>query len=157
MQMAMNSSDLTRREVFAGAVAIAIVPLAAEQAVASPEELAAFLKQTVGEASLKKGRVKLEIPELAENGNSVPLTIAVDSPMTEADHVKTIHVLSERNPVVEITRIHLGPRAGRAKVSMNIRLATTQRITALAEMSDGSFWSGEADVIVTLAACIDGT
>ena len=157
MQMNADSSDLTRRELLAGAVAIAMVPLAAEQAVASPEKLAEVVKQTVGEASLKKGRVKLEIPELAENGNSVPLTVTVESPMTEADHVKAIHILSERNPVVAITQVHLGPRAGRAKVSMNIRLATTQRITALAEMSDGSFWSGEAEVIVTLAACIDGT
>lgn len=155
--MIADHSELTRRGVLAGAVAITVLPLVGERAVAVPEDLATAIKQAVGEAAIKPGRVKLEIPELAENGNSVPLTVTVESPMTQADHVRAIHVLSEKNPVATIARIHLGPRAGRAKVSTNIRLATSQRITALAEMSDGSFWSGEAEVIVTLAACIDGT
>jgi len=101
------------------------------------------------------GRVALKIPELAENGNAVGMMVEVQSPMTAADHVKTIHILSEKNPLVDVVRFHLGPRAGRARVATNIRLATTQRVVALAEMSDGSLWQGDASVIVTLAACVD--
>ena len=108
-------------------------------------------------ASIKRGRVKIELPELAENGNSVPLKLTVDSPMTAADHVKAIYVFSERNPVSNVVRFHLGPRSGAARVQTSIRLAATQRITAIARMSDGSLWSGSADVIVTQAACLDET
>lgn len=102
------------------------------------------------------GKVKLTLPELAENGNLVSLQVLVDSPMTPADYVKTIHILSEKNPLVTIARFHLTPRAGRARIQSNIRLATTQHVVALAEMSDGTFWQGSSSVIVTLAACIDG-
>ena len=86
--------------------------------------------------------MKIELPELAENGNSVPLKLTVESPMTAADHVKAIYVFSEKNPVSNVVRFHLGPRSGVARVQTSIRLAATQRITAIARMSDGSLWSG---------------
>ena len=108
-------------------------------------------------APLKQGRVRIELPELAENGNSVPLKISVESPMTAADHVKMIYVFSERNPVSNVVRFHLGPRSGEARIQTSIRLAATQRITAVAQMNDGALWSGGADVIVTQAACLDDT
>ena len=108
-------------------------------------------------SSVNPGRIKIELPQLAENGNSVPLKIAVESPMTAADHVKTIYIFSEKNPVSNVVRFHLGPRSGVARVQTSIRLAGTQRITAVAQMSDGSLWSGAADVIVTQAACLDDT
>ena len=101
--------------------------------------------------------MRIELPELAENGNSVPLKLTVDSPMTPADHVKMLYVFSEKNPVSNVVRFHLGPRSGVARVQTSIRLAATQRITAVARMSDGSLWSGAADVIVTQAACLDET
>jgi sulfur-oxidizing protein SoxY len=103
------------------------------------------------------GRVKLELPLLADNGNSVPMKVSVESPMTEADHVKTIRLLSERNPERDMATFHLGPRAGVAEISSRVRLAGSQRVVALAEMSDGSYWMGTADVTVTLSACVDGS
>jgi sulfur-oxidizing protein SoxY len=144
----------TRRTVtigIAAGVAAATMPRPAQAA----EDYAAILKGITKGAEVRKGRVKLTLPELAENGNVVSTQIEVESPMTAADHVKTIHVLAEKNPQVLLVRFHLGPRSGRAKLATNVRLADTQRVTCLAEMSDGSFWSGEASVIVTLAACID--
>jgi sulfur-oxidizing protein SoxY len=153
-EAARQANGITRRDALAGATALVLVPARVR---ATQEELAGAIKDIVRTAVVKAGRVKLTMPELAENGNSVSLSIAIDSPMTAADHVKIIHVLSEMNPITTVARFHLGPRAGRAKVATNIRLATTQTVTAIAEMSDGSFCSGTANVVVTLAACIEGT
>ena len=146
----------SRRDVAVGGAAFGTTTFwACGCAWATPDELTATLKEVARGAEIKLGRVKLTMPELAENGNVVSTLIEVQSPMTVADHVKTIHVLAEKNPQVTLIRFHLGPRAGRARVAANVRLADTQRVLAVAEMSDGTFWSGEANVIVTLAACID--
>ena len=107
------------------------------------------------EAVVRTGRVKLEVPPLVENGNTVPMTVSVQSPMTAADHVKSVHVFNEKNPQPNIGNFYLGPRAGRAQVSTRIRLADSQKIVAIARLSDGSFWSVSADVVVTLAACTE--
>jgi sulfur-oxidizing protein SoxY len=153
-----NANDLSRRSLLAGAVSILVLPLSAGLAMATPESMAEAMDEALGKsASIKPGRIRIELPQLAENGNSVPLKIAVESPMTAADHVKTIYVFSEKNPVSNVVRFHLGPRSGVARVQTSIRLAATQRITAVAQMSDGSLWSGGADVIVTQAACLDDT
>jgi sulfur-oxidizing protein SoxY len=152
-----NNGDLSRRSLLAGAVGILVLPLGSV-AYAAPEDMAEAMAEALGkDASIKPGRIKIELPQLAENGNSVPLKIAVESPMSAADHVKTIYIFSERNPVPNVVRFHLGPRSGVARVQTSIRLAGTQRITAVARMSDGSLWSGGADVIVTQAACLDDT
>ena len=119
------------------------------------EALQAAIKEIVGTAKLNEGRVVIDLPPLVENGNTVPLTISVESPMTEADHVKAIHVLNEKNPQPHVFSAWLGPRAGRAAVSTRIKLADTQKIVAIAETSDGAFWTASADVIVTIAACIE--
>ena len=156
----MRSSPhaISRRSALTGAVSILMLPLAAGSALATPESMAEAMDEALGKAAaIKPGRVKIELPELAENGNSVPLKIAVDSPMTSADHVKSIYIFSEKNPVSNVVRFHLGPRSGVARLQTSIRLAATQRITAVARMSDGSLWSGTADVIVTQAACLDET
>ena len=113
------------------------------------------IRKVAGEAPLREGKVLLDLPPLVENGNTVPLTVAVDSPMTEADHVRAIHVFNEKNPQPHVVTVSLGPRAGRAKLSTRIKLAGSQRIVAVAEMSDGSFWSASADIIVTIAACVE--
>jgi sulfur-oxidizing protein SoxY len=146
---------LTRRTLVTGTtatIAAVALPCAVQ---ATPDALAATLKTILGSKTATTGRVKLEIPELAENGNSVPLTITVESPMTAADHVKMIYILSPENPLPDVARFHLGPRSGRAKVSTSVRLATSQRLMVVAVMADGTAWSTDKDIIVTMSACID--
>ena len=123
-------------------------------AAPADELQAAIMALTAGVAP-RQGRVKLDVAPLVENGNAVPLTVSVESPMTAADHVARIALLNERNPERDIARFKLGPRAGKALVSTRIRLATSQQLVALAQLSDGSWWSQRVDVIVTLAACIE--
>jgi len=151
----------TRREFLIVAAASAALPATAKAQV-DPNLVAnrkaafqAALKQIVGDAKVTHGRVKLTLPPLIDNGNSVPLSVAVESPMTEADHVKAIHVLTEKNPLPDVVGIALGPRAGRASFATRVRLADTQTVTAIAQMSDGSFWSDAAEVVVTLSACLE--
>lgn len=113
------------------------------------------LRKVTGDAQVRRGRVKLEIPPLVDNGNAVPLAVRVDSPMTSADHVKAIHVFTEKNPLPGVVSVYLGPRAGRAGIATRVRIADTQTVTAIAQLSDGSFWSDTADVVVTLSACLE--
>jgi sulfur-oxidizing protein SoxY len=122
---------------------------------ATPESMAAAMKAFVGEAEVREGRVTLEIPALVENGNSVPLTVTVDSPMNSQDHVKTIAIFNERNPQPNVAHFYLSPRSGRAVVSTRIRLGDSQNIVAIAQLSDGTFWSDRAELIVTLPACVE--
>ena len=124
-------------------------------AEATPATMTAAIRTVVGEAAVRTGKVKLDVPPLVENGNTVPMTVSVTSPMTAADHVVSIHVFNEKNPQPNMGNFYLGPHAGRAQVSTRIRLADSQKIVAIARLSDGSFWSGTADVVVTLAACTD--
>lgn len=137
--------------------------LAAGGVLLAPPRLAATtamrdrtIAELTGGAPVRDGRVTLTIPAIAENGLSVYTTVAVASPMTPADHVRAIHILSEKNPIARLATFRLTPRSGIAQVSTNIRLAASQQVTALAELSDGSFWRDQRDVVVTLAACIDG-
>jgi sulfur-oxidizing protein SoxY len=147
----------TRRTFLAAAGAIGAAPfLLVRPARATPDTMAKAIRDAIGEASVKPGKVKLELPPLVENGNTVALKVEVESPMSEADHVKAIYLFNEKNPQPNIANFHLGPRAGVARVSTRIRLADSQKVIAIAHLSDGSFWSDEADVIVTLAACLEG-
>ena len=113
------------------------------------------IRSFTGGAVVREGRVKFEISPLVENGNAVPVSVAVDSPMTAADHVRRIALFNERNPQADVVVFHLSARSGRAQVATRIRLAASQTVVALAETSDGAFWSAQAKVIVTLAACIE--
>jgi sulfur-oxidizing protein SoxY len=137
----------------AGAGFLSTLPLAASRAARQAMQEA--IGKIVGEAALRHGKVTLDVPPLVENGNVVPLTVLVDSPMTEADFVKAIHIINEKNPQPYVISATLGLRAGRASLSTRIKLADSQQVVALAEMSDGSFWSESADVIVTIAACVE--
>jgi len=149
-----GSFETTRREILAaGAGALALV--VARPVRATPESMAAAIKAFVGEAEVREGRVTLEIPPLVENGNSVPLKVTVDSPMTRQDYVKTIAIFNERNPQPNVAQFYLSPRAGRADVSTRIRLGDSQSIVAIAQLSDGTFWSDKAELIVTLPACVE--
>jgi sulfur-oxidizing protein SoxY len=111
--------------------------------------------KAVGSAPVRKGRVKIDIPPLIDNGNAVPLTVEVESPMTAADHVRAIHVFTERNPQPYVFTAHLGPRAGRARVTTRARIGDSGDVIAIAQMSDGSFWQESVKVIVTLSACLE--
>ncbi|HMK78981.1 MAG TPA: SoxY-related AACIE arm protein [Xanthobacteraceae bacterium] len=151
---------VTRRDALkvAGAVAAgAALPAAAQAQLQSfvPGQMEAAIRKVLGEAAINKGRVKLDVPPLVENGNVVPMTVSVDSPMTKDNFVKAIHVFNEKNPQPNVISVRLGPRAGKAEIATRIRLATTQKLTAIAEMSDGSCWSDTQDVVVTLAACLE--
>jgi sulfur-oxidizing protein SoxY len=147
--------DVTRRRLIVAGGAFSIAPLFPGDGLAGPDDMAAEVARVVQGRPLIADKMKLEISALAENGFSVPMTVSVESPMTASDHVKTIHVFSEKNPLTNVVRFHLGPRAGKARVSTSIRLADTQRITAIAETSTGALYSAYADVIVTLSACLE--
>jgi sulfur-oxidizing protein SoxY len=144
----------TRRALLGAAVGV-VGSIAWRSAAASPEELAAAVRAFAGGEPLRTGRVLLDIAPLVENGNVVPISVKVDSPMTEADHVTAIAVFNERNPQRDVAVFHLGPRAGRAAVATRIRLATSQQLVAVARMNDGSCFMHTVDVIVTLAACVE--
>ncbi len=122
---------------------------------ATPTSMAEAIREVTGEAAMQQGRVKLEIPPLVENGNTVPIAISVDSPITELEYVKSIHVFNEKNPLPDVAVFHLNPRVGRARVSTRIRLAHSQKVVAVARLSDDSFWYDSVDVMVTLAACLE--
>jgi sulfur-oxidizing protein SoxY len=155
-----DTPQRSRRDVLIDAARLAggvglLLTVAPAPVRATPASMLAAMKKVVGEAPLHKGKVKLELPPLIENGNSVSMTVTVDSPMTSEDFVKAIHVFNEKNPQPNVISIHLSPRAGRASIATRIRLADSQKVIAVAEMNDGSFWSDELEVIVTLAACLE--
>jgi sulfur-oxidizing protein SoxY len=140
-----------RRTFLAGTV-VSFMPFAAQ---ATPEALATAIKEVTGDAPLREGKVTLDVPPLVENGNTVPLTVSVDSPMTAGDHVKAIHVFNEKNPQPHVFNAWLSPANGRAVVATRIKLADAQKVVAVAETSKGEFWTAHAEVIVTIAACIE--
>jgi sulfur-oxidizing protein SoxY len=156
MHQSNNSSRRQFLTLAGGAAVMGAVPIVTlRPAEATPAMLASAIRNVVGTANVQTGKVKIDVPPLVENGNTVPLTVTVTSPMTETDYVKSIHVFNEKNPQPNVGNFYLGPRAGRAQISTRIRLADTQKIVAIARLSDGSFWSVSADVVVTLAACTE--
>lgn len=145
--------------------ALALAPAAAEAAqpgLADVNRSSAEERFPEAERALLAGReplrsgIHLDIPTLSENGNSVDVTVRVDSPWTREDHVRAIHILSEQNPFPRVATFHLGHRAGRAEVSTRVRLATTQKLVVLAETTAGRIHRAEQEVIVILGACVDG-
>jgi sulfur-oxidizing protein SoxY len=145
-----------RRQAIAMTAGLAGWSMLHQPATAATDDLAAAITAFTGGAKVNTGRVKLDVAELVDNGNVVPISVTVDSPMTAGEHVKQIAVFNEKNPQRDVAKFTLGPRYGKPSVSTRIRLSTTQKLTAVAQLSDGSYWSDSADVIVTLAACIEG-
>ncbi len=143
---------MKRRDFLAGAAGALALPGAA---LAQVDPLDPLVRAATNGAPVNKGKVTLVLPQLADNGNSVPIRITVDSPMTAADYVKSIHLYSERNPVPNMANFYLGPRAGKAEINSRVRLAGSQRVTAVAKLSDGTFWYDAAPIVVTLSACLD--
>ena len=158
-----SEDNAGRRRVLQGIAGGVLLPLAvpvwSQLPTARPplEVLAPLLKKITNGAPVREGRVTLVIPHLAENGHLVPLTVSVESPMTPADHVRTLYLLSEKNPRPLIAKIGMGPGTGRAALTTRIRLAGAQYVVALAQLADGSFWAGTTEVIVTETACMDAS
>ena len=156
MQQPPNSSRRQFLGLAGGAAVLGALPVVVVRpAEATPAMLASAIQNVTGGAVVRTGKVKLDIPPLVENGNTVPMTVSVAHPMAPEDHVTSIHVFNEKNPQPNIANFHLGPHNGRAQVSTRIRLADSQKIVAIAKLSDGSFWSASVDVVVTLAACTE--
>ncbi len=148
-----------RRDILLAAAAASAGGLLVRPARAADisDELAVVVAAFAQGATPRSGRVRLDVAELVDNGNAVPIHVSVDSPMSAQDHVTEIAVFNERNPQRDVLRARLTPANGRASVATRIRLATSQKLVALARMSDGSVWSHTVEVVVTLAACIEDT
>jgi sulfur-oxidizing protein SoxY len=149
----MTTAD--RRDFLARLSGLCAAALAARGSAAEPP--LAELETVIRGAPLRTGRVTLDIPRLAEAANSIPCRVTVESAMTAEDHVRAIHLFAPKNPRPAVASFHLGPRCGRAEVATRVRLSGTQRVLAVAEMSDGSFWSAEQEVVTTVTACYDGS
>lgn len=145
-----------RRGFVAGLAGMAAALLVrAPAARAQSEGFSEQLRKLTGGARVQSGRVSIDTPRLADSGYSVPIRVRVEGAMTAADHVTSVTLLSERNPRPVIAKFHFGPRSGRVDVSTRVRLNGTQRVLAIAQLSDGSFWSAAAQVEVTESACLD--
>jgi len=142
----------TRRQLIAALPLLALV----RPAAATPEEQKAAIATYTNNAKIQRGKITIDIAQLIDNGNAVPITIRVDSPMTEQSHVTDIAIFNEKNPLPDVVRFKLTPLAGKPEISTRIRLATSQTLTALARTSDGQWWQQTVDVIVALAACVEG-
>jgi sulfur-oxidizing protein SoxY len=145
---------ISRREFLLAAGGLSLA-CTAGRARATPESMQEAIRKVTGGAAVREGRVKLDVPPLIDNGNTVPLSVTVESPMVPEDHVRAIHVFTPKNPLPNVVSVFLGPRAGRATFSTRVRLIDTQKIVAIAQLSDGSFWSDSVDVVVTLSACLE--
>ena len=152
----------TRRQLLATSATLGTSLLIPPPAAAAslpddlPADLLAAIKAFTQGAPVREGRVMFEVAALIDNGNAVPILVSVASPMTATDHVTAVAVFNERNPQRDVVNAQFGPRSGRAELATRIRLATSQKLVAVARMNDGSCWSKTVDVIVTLAACIEG-
>ena len=132
----------------AGAGLLIVRPL-----IAAPDQLQTALREIFGERPVRSGKVTIELPKLAESGNVVPITVNVDSPMTEREHVKSIHVFAEKNNLPRVFEAQLGPYNGRARVASRIRLVTSQKVLAAAWLSDDTIWSSAFEIEVTVSSC----
>lgn len=148
-----SPEPIARRHVLATGLGL-VACILVRSVEAAPDDLAHAIAAFTQGAPVNQGRVSLDIAELVDNGNAVPLTVAVRSPMNAADHVTDIAIFNEKNPQREVATFKLGPRSGRATVSTRIRLATSQKLVGVARMSDGTFWSHTVEIEVTVAACI---
>ena len=153
----MMKSDISRRnalELIGGGVITALlVGTFADTAKADAKLLAEAIKKAVGDGAMKEGKITLELPEIAENGNTVPVGFSVDSPMTENDYVKSVHLFAEKNPAADVASVHFTPASGVAKAAFRMRMAGTQNVVAVAEMSDGTLYTAKKLVKVTIGGC----
>ena len=137
----------------AGGLAVIGMTLVPRAVLADTDSMAAAIQERIGGTAMQDGRIGLELPQIAENGNTVPISFEVDSPMSESDYVKAVHVFAEKNPLPNVATFHFTPRSGKARASTRMRLLKTQNIVAVAEMSDGSVYMAKTEVKVTIGGC----
>lgn len=153
----MNPWKMTRRRwLGAGTAFMAAMGLGWRPAKATSTTLEAALKNAIGARRPAPGRVVLDLPKITENGASVLVGVQVNSPMTEADHVKAVHLFAQDNPNVEVITFHLTPRMGKVDIVTRIRLAQSQSVVAVAEMSDGGVYMDSKFTKVTIGGCGGG-
>ncbi len=152
-----DTKGLSRRGFLAaaggGVLAVSLVPLVPGSARADVATTKKAISAIIGDKPTKDGKIKFTAPQIAENGAVVPLTVEVDSPMTDADHVKAVHIFVQNNPSPEVASFHLTPACGHAHVSFRCRMGKTSPVIALAEMSDGTVYRGDVVVKVTIGGC----
>lgn len=149
----MSIGDSMTRRAVLSVTALAGVALAMRPARGAPDLEIALAEQLFGRTPVPSGRLRLDMPPVFPNGYTVPLALDVDSPMTEADHVRTVHIVAPRNPLIRVASFHFTPRSGRARISTRIRLAEPQNVIAVAEMSDGSLLMAKTWVEVEVNGC----
>ena len=153
----VNMTALGRRDALrlagAGAAAFVAASLLPNLAQADAGKAAKAIKEITGGKALQQGRITLELPQIAENGNTVPIAFEVESPMTDADHVKAVHIFADGNPIPYVASIRFSPASGRARAATRMRMAKTQNVIAVAEMSDGSVYMAKSEVKVTIGGC----
>ena len=137
----------------AGGLAVVGMTLVPRAVLADTDSMMAVIKEHIGDKALQDGHISLELPQIAENGNTVPIAFEIDSPMTESDHVTAVHIFAEKNPLPKVASFHFTPRSGKARASTRMRLAKTQNVVAVAEMSDGSVYMAKTEVKVTIGGC----
>ncbi len=146
---------MERRRFLAMTSAGLTASLLVRPALATPVEVKRAMATLFGETQPAKGRVKLDIPNLVENGNVVSVTLSADGPMEGPQRIVSLHLFAEENPLPNVGNFHFGPRAGQIRVATRIRLATTQTVTLIGKAADGGLWIDGVEVLVTLAACIE--
>jgi sulfur-oxidizing protein SoxY len=144
------ASDISRRSALGIFAALTVTPIAAS---AAPEQVTAEIKKLFGDKKATEGKIKIDLPSIAENGLVVPLNFEVESPMTATDYVKSVHFFAEGNPNPQLANFHFSPLCPKASAAIRIRLAGTQRIVAVAEMSNGDLFTATREVKVTIGGC----
>lgn len=156
MSKSFAKAPLSRRRLLAGAAALTggliVVRDVSAQAIKAGAHQE-VLDKAVGGKKAQPGKVRIRMPEIAENGNTVPMTVSVDSAMKGNDAVKAVHIVTDNNPRPEVASFYFTPANGKAEVSTRIRLSTTMHVIAYAEMADGSVYSGQAEAKVTIGGC----
>ena len=150
------SFPLHRRRILTiaiGAAAAAASSAAPGPAFAAKNDADELIKKFTGGKTAAEGRVRLDLPEIAENGNTVPMTVSVESPMTEQSYVSDVLIVAEGNPRGGIATFHFSPASGVAEVNTRIRLAETQNVIAIAKMNDGTVFKTSKQVKVTIGGC----
>ena len=146
-----SASSLTRRAVLGtGVAALSMIPLSAN---ATPADTATAIAKTLKSVTPKDGRITITLPQIAENGGTVPLSLSVDSPMTEQDHVTAVHIFCDGNPLPEMATYRFGAHNGKADLSLRIRLSKTQNVIVVAEMNNGEAFINRQEIKVTLGGC----